>query len=302
MPCNVPGMQEPETIQGRVITPADLALIRTLICEHPDWHRTRLSRELCELWQWTDAAGRIKDMACRTLLLKLHRRGSLVLPAPRRAGVNHRRGKSFEPVDHDTVVLSCPLHDLLPVELVHADSGPDRALWQTLIQRYHYLGFSTRVGKSICYLARANTGRPVGCLLFGAAAWKTAGRDEFIGWTAQQRRRNLDLVVNNMRFLIPPWIRVPHLASHILGLALRRIDGDWQRKYGHPAALAETFVDTDRFRGTCYRAANWVHVGDTTGRTRNDVHHSIRASVKAVYVYPLRRNFRRLLKSEPQQE
>jgi hypothetical protein len=183
-----------------------------------------------------------------------------------------------------------------------ADTGPSADLWRTLLHCHHYLGFSTRVGKSIAYLASDRRGRPVGALLFGAAAWKTAGRDEFIGWTAAQRGRNLDLVVNNMRFLIPPWIRVPHLASHVLGLALRRIGADWQRKYGHPAALAETFVDTERFAGTCYRAANWMHVGSTTGRTRNDVRHSIRAPVKDVYVYPLRRDFRRLLTGEPQTE
>lgn len=295
-------MQEPETIQGRVVTADDLALIKALISDHPDWHRTRLSRELCTVWQWTDASGRMKDMACRTLLLKLHRRGSIVLPARRGPSVNHRRGQSFQPVLHETTAVTCPLRDLLPIRLVNADAGPDRALWQTLLRLHHYLGFSTRVGKSLCYLAVAAGGRPVACLLFGAAAWKTAGRDAFIGWSPEQRRRNLDLVVNNMRFLIPPWIRVPHLASHVLALALRRIDSDWQRKYGHPAALAETFVDADRFRGTCYRAANWIHVGETTGRTRNDVHHDIRTPVKAVYVYPLRRNFRHLLKQGTEKE
>lgn len=298
MPCNIPGMQKPEIIQGRVITAADLALIHTLIREHPDWHRTRLSRELCRIWQWTDATGRMKDMACRTLLLKLHRRGSIVLPPPRRAGVNHRRGQSFEPVDHDTSALSCPLRDLLPVELRYADSGPDRALWQTLIQRYHYLGFSTRVGKSLSYLAMANTGHPVGCLLFGAAAWKIAARDRFIGWNASQRRSNLHKVANNMRFLIPPWVRVPHLASHLLGLALRRLRQDWREKYGHTVCLAETFVDVSRFSGTCYRAANWLELGRTTGRSRNDVRHQLRVPVKAIYVRALSHNFRRELTEE----
>lgn len=289
-------------IQGRTLVPSDLDQIRGLMASHPDWHRTRLSRELCRLWSWRDATGRIKDMACRTMLLKLHRRGVIELPAPRHGDVNHRRGHSFQPVAHETSPIACDLHTLLPISLVVADSGPRAVLWRTLLHCHHYLGFTTRVGKSIAYLATDVHGRPVGAMLFGAAAWKTAGRDAFIGWSADQRRRNLDLVVNNMRLLIPPWIRVPHLASHVLALALRRIDSDWQRKYGHPAALAETFVDTSRFRGTCYKAANWIDVGQTTGRTRNDVHHTIRTPVKAVYVYPLRRDFRRLLTQSPARE
>lgn len=289
-------------IQGRTLTPADLAEIRRLIASNPDWHRTRLSRELCRLWNWRDARGRIKDMACRTMLLKLHRRGMLELPAPRGGDVNHRRGRSFQPLPHDTSPVHCELQALLPVSLTVADTGPQADLWRTLLHCHHYLGFNTRVGKSIAYLAADARGRPVAALLFGAAAWKTAGRDAFIGWSAEQRSRNLELVVNNMRFLVPPWVRVPHLASHVLALALRRIASDWMLKYGHPVVLAETFVDAGRFRATCYRAANWIRVGETTGRTRNDVHHDIRTPVKAVYVYPLRKDFRRFLKQTKQKE
>ena len=291
-------MQVPQTIQGRAVTAEDLALIRALIQDHPGWNRTKISRELCGLWKWTDAAGRMKDMACRTLLLKLHRRGTIVLPPPRGPSVNHLRGRKFQPVLHDTGLISAPLRSLQPIRLIHAEAGPERALWQTLIHLYHYLGFSTRVGKSLCYLAVAASGRPVACLLFGAAAWKTAGRDRFIGWTAGQRERNLHLVANNMRFLIPPWVRVPHLASHVLGLALRRLRRDWSEKYGHSVFLAETFVDLSRFTGTCYRAANWVNVGCTAGRSRNDVRHELSVPVKAVYVRPLCRDFREALTGE----
>lgn len=299
----IAGMSNPTLhIQGRTLTSADLDRIRELIGNNPGWNRTRLSRELCALWDWRDARGRIKDMACRTMLLKLHRRGVVELPPARHGDVNHRRGRSFQPVLYDTSPVRCGLGALPPVSLIVADTGPEADLWRSLLHCHHYLGFSTRVGKSIAYLARDARGRPVAALLFGAAAWKTAGRDAFIGWSARQRGRNLDLAVNNMRFLIPPWVRVPHLASHVLALALRRIASDWTRKYGHPVVLAETFVDTGRFRGTCYRASNWIRVGETAGRTRNDARHRIRAPVKAVYVYPLRKDFRRILKHGTRKE
>jgi len=291
-------MNEPELIQGRLICPADVVQIRQLMTEHSDWNRTRLSRELCGLWRWTDAAGRAKDMACRTLLLKLERRGLVCLPPAPHHGFNHRRGKSFQPALHDTTPICGPLADLLPVRLRPADSGPEQQLWQTLLSSYHYMGFSTKVGRSLSYLAMDRHGRPVGCLLFGAAAWKTAPRDRFIGWTAAQRQANLHKVVNNMRFLIPPWVTVPHLASHLLGRVVRRLPRDWSDKYAEPIVLAETFVDLSRFRGTCYRAADWVYVGDTRGRSRNDVHHRLDVPVKAVYLRPLCRDFRQQLNLE----
>jgi hypothetical protein len=284
--------EQPQTVQGRVVTSGDLTLIRGLIRQHPDWHRTRISRELCRLWQWTDEVGRAKDMACRTLLLKLERRHLLQLPCRQGPSVNHRRGRTFQPAPHETTAIHGALQDLLPVQLILADSGPERQLWQTLLSAYHYLGFTTKVGKSLSYLVFSRDHRPIACFLFGAAAWKTAPRDRFIGWTAEQRQRHLHRVVNNMRFLILPWVRVPHLASHLLGQALRRLPADWQGKYGHAVCLAETFIDRSRFRGTCYQAANWIYVGDTRGRTRNDVHHRLEAPVKAVYVRPLCPNFR----------
>ncbi|OQY25849.1 MAG: hypothetical protein B6244_14680 [Candidatus Cloacimonetes bacterium 4572_55] len=291
-------MNESLVVQGRKLTGKDLDLIEELVRSHPSWHRTRLSRELCKIWDWCDAAGRIKDMACRTMLLKLQRKGLIELPPQRRSGVNHLRGRSFQPILHDTSPIHCKLSELNGVRLCIADSGYEADLLKTLLQSYHYLGFTTKVGKNISYLALDTQDRPVGVLLFGAAAWKTLPRDQFIGWTPDQRSSNLELITNNMRFLIPPWVCVPHLASHILALAARQICDDWNRKYAHPVVLLETFVQLDRFRGTCYKAANWKYLGETTGRTRNDVHTRIQTPIKAVFAYPLRRNFRQHLTNQ----
>ena len=291
-------MSEGFLLQGRHLHASDVEWIRALIAANPLWHRTQLSREICRCWEWKDEVGRPKDMACRTMLLKMERRGLLQLPQRRRPSVNHQRGVAFEPVLHDTQSIHGRLADLVPITLCLADRGAERALWQTLLQRYHYLSFTTRVGKSLNYLAFDRQARPVAVLLFGAAAWKVAGRDRFIGWTVEQRRRNLHRIANNMRFLIPPWVRVPHLASHVLALVCRRISQDWQGKYGHGLALLETFVEQPRFAGTCYRAANWLAVGETTGRTRNDIHHAIASPIKRVMLYPLRPDVRRHLMEE----
>ena len=194
--------------------------------------------------------------------------------------------------------LNAPLRALQPITLIGADRGNEALLWQTLLSQYHYLGFSTQVGQSIRYLAQTSDGRPVACLLFGAAAWKTAPRDAFIGWGATQRERNLSRVVNNMRFLIPPWVHVPHLASHVLAMALHRLPDDWQIKYGFKPVLVETFVEQERFKGTCYKAANWQCVGATTGRTRQDRYAQIKVPIKDIYLYPLCREFKKTLCAE----
>jgi hypothetical protein len=288
-------MNQTQLIQGRLLSPEDIEQIRSLLREHPQWHRTRLSVELCRLWNWIDATGRLKDMACRTLLLKLDRRGLINLPARVGPSTNHHRSKSFKPLAHDTTPIEGRLALLQPIQLLGADSGPAAAMWKTLLSLYHYLGFTTKVGRSISYLALDCYGRPLGCLLFGAAAWKTAARDRFIGWDSSQRRDNLHKIANNMRFLIPPFVRVPHLASHLLSLAIDRLRYDWPQKYGFSLCLIETFVDTSRFAGTCYRAANFNYVGDTTGRSRNDTHHRIQKPVKAVYLYPLQKRYRQQL-------
>jgi hypothetical protein len=282
-------------VQGRQISEADLAQIRGLVAGHPDWTRRRLSIELCERWSWRNPAGRHKDMSCRNLLLKLHRQGLIELPAPTRRPpqLNGRMKRTFK---LDESPVECRLSELGTVSQVPVhDDVERRRLFQHLLRTHHYLGHGQHVGENIGYLAVDGSDRPLGCMLFGAPAWQVSSRDRFIGWSAEQRRRNLLLVTGNTRFLILPWVRVKCLASHLLGLTLRRLNTDWSSRYGHEVQLVETFVDRSRFIGTCYRAANWRLLGKTTGRTRQDRHRRIQVPRKDVYVYVLNRRFREVL-------
>ena len=283
-------------VQGRELSGEDIGLIQALLAVHRDWGRTRLSEELCCWWDWRNAQGRIKDMAARTLLLKLERGGFIQLPERRRPSSNGLRNRHAPLVDHATAPICGALRDLRPLAVSVVESGSqDLRLFNCLLGCYHYLGHRNTVGENIRYLIRDRAGRPVGCALFGSAAWKCAARDAWIGWERGAREANLGLLTNNTRFLVLPWVEVPHLASHMLACLARRIRADWQRKYGHPIHALETFVDRSRFRGTCYQAANWVRLGSTQGRTRNDRNHRLRASVKDVYFYPLIPGFRREL-------
>ncbi len=283
-------------MQGRAMSGADLDSIRGLLDEHPDWNRTRLSRELCARWNWQNAQGRPKDMAARTLLLKLERAGHLQLPARRGPSPNGRRNRLMPVVEHATDPIRGALRELRPLSVsVVAAGSEDLRLFNSLLAQYHYLGHRNTVGENLRYLVRDRHGRPVACALFGSAAWKCADRDAFVGWDRATREHNLQRLTNNTRFLVLPWVAVPHLASHVLGLLARRIRADWQAKYGHPVQALETFVDRSRFKGTCYRAANWVRLGETRGRTRNDRAHRLRAAVKDVYLYPLVEHVRREL-------
>jgi hypothetical protein len=235
----------------------------------------------------------LKDMACRNLLLKLERRGQICLPARQRPSVNALRNGQRAEVPCDQTPISGELNALRPLRIeVLGEGDADLALFGFLLQRYHYLGLRNGAGENLKYLARDRSGRPVACLLFGAAAWKAKARDSFIGWDAACRQQRLPRLTNNTRFLILPWVSVPHLASHLLGQVTRRLNADWQAKYGHGIALLETFVDRDRFRGTCYRAAGWIPVGVTTGRSRNDVDQTLRVPVKDLYLLPLFPDFR----------
>jgi len=199
-------------------------------------------------------------------------------------------------VFHDRSPIEESLSSLQPIGMETLATGHEQLpLFRYLLQCYHYLGHKTCVGENLKYLFRDRMGRPLGCLLFGSAAWKARSRDEFIGWDSAQRQRNLFLLTNNTRFLILPWVRVKHLASHLLALTLRRLSRDWVNKYAHPIELVETFVERERFRGTCYRAAGWIYVGATTGRSRNDTHQTLRVPVKDIYLYPLRPDFRERL-------
>ncbi len=246
-------------LQGRALSGADLAQIQSLLTAHPAWHRTRLSRALCARWAGRNAAGRLKDMACRTLLLKLEARGGIALPPRQRASVNGWRQRRALAVPHDPTPLHADLGSLRPLRVEWVAPGSaSAALLQGLLQRYHDLGHRNRVGENLKYLVYERRGRPLAGLVFGAAAWRCQPRDAFIGWTAPARREHLQLLTNNTRFLILPWVRVPQLASHVLTLVTRRLSPDWQAKYGHPIHLLETFVERDRFAGTCYRAAGWL--------------------------------------------
>ncbi len=283
-------------VQGRMLDAAELGLIRQLLAENLSWNRTRLSRELCHRWDWRNARGEVKDMACRSLLLKLEQQGMIVLPQRQVRPANRYRNREIREVPHATQPLRCCLASVQPLSIfVVAPDTPDLALFRCLVSRYHYLGLKNTVGENMKYLVRARSGRPLGCLLFGAAAWKTAPRDQWIGWDAPCRERGLAGITNNTRFLILPWVEIPHLASHVLGRVARQIRGDWVEKYGHPVHLLETFVDGSRFRGTCYRAANWQHVGRTTGRTRQDRCRDVRVAAKDIYLYPLLQRYQEAL-------
>ena len=286
-------MDQQLVIQGREIRPEDIALIRNWLRAHPDSNRTRLSRNLCAAWNWRNSAGRLKDMAARSLLLKLEARGQIQLPPRRTASVNALRNRQALCLEHDQQAIAGPLAALRPVCLQPVVQGSGQArLFQFLLQRYHYLGLRNCVGENLKYLAQDRHGRVLACLLFGSAAWKAAARDRWIGWGAEQRARSLSLVTNNTRFLVLPWVRVPHLASHLLGQVAARLSADWQHKYGHPIYLLESFVQAPRFAGVCYRAAGWVRVGLTTGRTRNDDGRQPRVPAKATYLKELRADAR----------
>lgn len=284
-------------IQGRNLIQENIEWIRGLITDHPDWHRSRLSQEICMAWNWANASGQLKDMACRTMLLKLERLGHITLPPPRSVGVGNAI-RHVPSVPHSTNNIVCTLHDLTPLRIEAVREKAMSSLFKHLLAEYHYLGYSGAVGENMKYLVFDRQQRPLACLLFGSAAWKVACRDQWIGWNAASRQEALPFITNNMRFLILPWVRVPHLASHILAAIARRISDDWTCKYGHPLYMLETFVDQERFRGVCYRAANWIRVGQTQGRSRNDTQHLFQVPLKDVYLYPLIPHVREVLSDE----
>lgn len=293
-------MLEVETIQGRPISRVEIAEIQGLLAAHPQWSRWRLSRVLAQRWQWYAPSGQLKDMAARTLLLKLHHRGLIDLPQRRQVPVNRSREEEpdlFANVAPEPVGGS--LSSVRPLQIqVVGPKQPDYDLFERYLSRHHYLGFRGPVGENIGYLIRSRAGVDLACVLFGAAAWQCAPRDRWIGWPPEQRQQGLPLIANNSRFLILPWVRIEHLASHILSQVARRIDADWQRRYQHRVYLLESFVQPDRFQGTCYQAANWIQVGQTTGRTRQSQRHrdnQVHAPVKDIYLYPLATNARQHL-------
>jgi hypothetical protein len=275
------------------ITGAHIDEIKRLIQNNPGWHRSRLSIELCKAWDWRGHADAWKDISCRDLLRDLDAAGLIALPPARHvARVAGAGPERVEPVEHRTDPIETDLRALAPLRIEIARAGRGAELFKSHIAQYHSLGYGRSVGENMKYMIRSGGGEPLACMMFGSAAWKCRARDEWIGWDDAGRRASLQLVTNNSRFLILPWVRVPHLASHALAAVARRLPGDWQAKYGHSICLIETFVERGRFRGICYKAANWACVGQTAGRGRNDAGNAASLPIKDVWLRPLRADFR----------
>lgn len=283
------------TYRGRTLTSADVACIRALIAAHPGASRRALSRQLCAAWQWTQPNGALCDAICRRVLLWLHRAGHIALPPARWAPARPGRAR-HDPalVMIDTSPLEAPLRALRPLAFQQVRRAPDEGLFNSLLAQYHYLGYQQPVGEHLKYLVSAR-GRPIACVAWSSAPRHLGPRDRFIGWSATARRRNLRFVAYNTRFLILPWVAVPHLASHLLSRMATIVAQDWARLYGHPIYFLETFIDVERFRGTGYRAANWIVLGHTTGRGKDDRSHRPTRPIKAVLGYPLTPHFRQRL-------
>jgi hypothetical protein len=283
--------------RGREITVADIAFLRSFIRDHSDLSRWKLSRQLCEVWQWKQANGALCDQLCRSMLLLLHRAGEIELPSVRRRPLRNYLAQRQAPeplVPDNRPVLGSPGLLRPQIEIHQVRYAPDEGLFNSLVQQYHYLHYQQPVGEHVKYLVTAS-GQAIACLAFSSAPRHLAPRDRFIGWDTETRRRNIRLIAYNTRFLILPWVAVPHLASHLLAQVAARIANDWQQVYAHPVWLLETFVDPGRFRGTCYRAANWIPLGSTTGRGKDDLTHKPNRPVKEILVQPLHRRFRDLL-------
>jgi len=284
-------------IQGRLISNEEVAFVRQLITDHPDWSRNQIALALAEAWNWRTLTGRLKNFAGSSLLLKFEQRGLIRLPERRRPPPKHLiRPPQPELPWPEPEPIRQALRELLPLVIEPLSTKQPR--YQILAHyliRHHYLGLRRSVGENLAYLVHDRQGHDLGGALFGAAAWRVNPRDQFIGWDDPTRAERLSWITNNIRFLILPWVRVPHLASHLLARLTRRLADDWQAKYGHPVYLVETFVDRSRFQGTCYRAANWICAGQTKGRSRQDRDDTLTVPVKDIYLYPLTPHFRELL-------
>jgi hypothetical protein len=287
------------TYRGRSISDADVVFIRKLIADHPEANRRTLSKLLCQQWNWVQPNGVLRDMVCRGLMLQLHRAGHIRLPAPRPLFPSgHCPRRRPQPVEVDRTPLSAPLAEVRPLVFRQVRRTRQERLFNGLIEQHHYLGYAQPVGEHLKYLVYGQ-GRPVAALAFSSAPRGLNCRDRFIGWSAEARRQNIRFVAYNSRYLIMPWVHVEHLASHVLGRMARLLPTDWQRIYGHTLYFLQTFVDPDKYQGTCYRAANWQLLGWTTGRGHNCPTKRPNRPVKKVLGYPLSKRFRQLL-SDPQ--
>lgn len=281
--------------RGRIITSADITFIQQLIEANPGLSRRKLSAKLCEAWDWKQANGALRDMVCRGMLLMLHRAGQIQLPAVKKRPNNPlARRPRPSPVLIDTTPIQGALKPLQPLHIEQVRRTGDEKLYNSLIEQHHYLSYEQPVGEHLKYVVWSQ-GRPIACMAWSSAPRHLGCRDRFIGWDSQARRRNIRFIAYNTRFLIVPWVQVPHLASHILGRIAQRVSLDWEALYSHPIYFLETFVDPERFWGTCYRAANWMLLGETTGRGKDDQTKRPNRSIKQLLAYPLTPRFRELL-------
>jgi hypothetical protein len=278
---------------GRDFTNKELDQIISLIKENPQFHRAKLSREVCQMLRWLKPDGKLKDMSCRVAMLRMQKDGLIELPEPLRAKAAIRKIEFTPATDAQDSIL-CPVNQLphLQLQMVNKTNS---SLWNEYIERYHYLGYTPLPGAQLRYFITAN-GQILALTGFGAAAWQTSPRDKFIGWDHEQRKRNLHLIVNNARFLILPWVQSKNLASKILALHARQLPYEWEEKYKIRPVLMESFVEKNRFAGTCYKAANWCNVGQTKGRGKLGPPGKISVPIKDVWLYSLNTNFRTLLK------
>lgn len=283
------------TYRGRVVTEKDIAFIKELIAQNPGASRWALSKKLCRAWNWVQPNGALRDMVCRGLMLGLHRAGHIRLPAkksyPRNPFVDRQKPEKLQ---IDQSPLHTELSGIRPLEFVQVRRSSHEKLFNSLVEHHHYLGYCHPVGEQLKYIVYAK-GRPIACLSWSSVPRHIGVRDRFIGWSKDVRTKHLHLMAYNSRFLILPWVRVPHLGSHILARMARILADDWNHFYRHRIHYLETFVDKTRFAGTCYKAANWIYLGDTTGRGKNDQTHKPNRSIKAVWGYPLTRDFRAVL-------
>jgi len=283
---------------GRLFSVEEIDWIRRLIDSKPALNRAALSRGVCQKLGWLTLDGRSKQMSCRVAMLRMQRDGLIKLPPPQKGNGNGRCKPALGPASEPQPPISLPAGRLQPLRLQPVQTPQDSALWNELIERYHYLGYSPLPGAQMRYLVYGAQ-RLLALLGFGAAAWALAPRDRFIGWSAHERIRNLHLIANNARFLVLPWVTSPNLASRILGAAARQLPRDWKDRYGYAPVLLETFVQRNLHSGTCYRAANWTCLGTTQGRGKLDTNNRYSLPVKSVLVYPLCANFRQVLRSAP---
>lgn len=287
-----------EKFCGQAVTDQQLNEIRDTIDIFPKLSRTELANTICELYSWRRPNGKLKTVECREFLERLDEKGKVTLPSCRKqfASSNLSRIQRTENTDARPV-LTAGLQDLSPIELVKIENREQRNLWYEYVDRYHYLGYLLPFGAQLRYFIKSGaTGDILGCFQFSSPAWKMACRDRWIGWSDTERKSNLQKIINNSRYLIFPWVRVKNLASTALALAVKKVPDDWQNSYGYRPVLLETLIDRARFKGTCYKAANWLHLGETTGRGRMDREHKRQGSaVKDIYVYPLMPEYRRKL-------